>query len=163
MPIREAARVTPGWLAWLGFVVLCNLAGYLSSLPGAERVVYARLAQPAWAPPAWVFAPVWITLYTLMGTATYLVWQRSTGRPRRVAMIAFAVQLAVNVAWSPVFFGLQQRGAALVIIGMVLAAVTAMMVVYGRLVRLAGVLIAPLWLWVGFASALNAAIWWLNR
>jgi tryptophan-rich sensory protein len=150
-------------LVWLGFVVLCNGLGFLSSLPGAERAVYGALVQPSWAPPSWVFAPVWTTLYTMMATATYLVWRRCKGRARRDAMIAFAVQLALNVAWSPVFFGLQQYGLAVIVIAFVVASVAVMGVLYYRCVKLAGLLIVPLLLWVSFATALNAAVWALNR
>lgn len=151
------------WLAWLGFVLLCNGAGFLSSLAGTAAPIYKSLVQPSWAPPAWVFAPAWTALYTLMGTATYLIWRRCTGTARRDAMIVFAIQLALNVSWSPVFFGLQQYGAAVIVISFVLASVTAMIVVYARRVRLAALLLVPLWLWVAFATALNAAIWSLNR
>lgn len=158
-----ARRAVPGWLAWLGFVVLCNGAGILSALVGTDPSLYAVLERPSWSPPGWLFGPVWTALYTMMGTATYLVWRRTEGRPRRQAMTVFGVQLALNVSWTPVFFGLQRPGLALIVIGAVLAAVIAMMIVYGRRVRTAGLLIAPLAAWVGFASALNAAIWWLNR
>lgn len=152
----------PAWLVWLGFVVLCNGAGFLSSLAG-RMGLYQELVQPAWAPPGWVFGPAWTTLYTLMGTATYLVWRRCGGERRRTAMIVFAVQLALNVAWTPVFFGLERVFAALVVIVLVWLSVLVMMIVYARRVPLAGVLIAPLLAWVGFATALNASIWWLNR
>jgi translocator protein len=151
------------WLAWLGFVILCNGVGFLSSLAGAPSAVYKLLVQPSWAPPSWVFAPAWTTLYTLMGTATYLVWKHCRGAARRDAMIVFGVQLALNAAWTPVFFGLERYGLAVIVIAFVLAAVTAMLVVYWRRVRLAGALLIPLWLWVAFATALNAAIWSLNR
>jgi translocator protein len=156
-------RSIPRWVAWLGFVLLCNGAGYLSSLAARESAIYERLVRPDWAPPGWVFGPVWTALYTLMGTATYLIWSRCSGRARRTALVVFGVQLALNMMWTPVFFGLERYGLAAVVIACVLAAVTAMLVVYVRRVRLAGVLIAPLWLWVAFASALNVAIWWLNR
>jgi tryptophan-rich sensory protein len=78
-------------------------------------------------------------------------------------MIAFAVQLALNVAWSPVFFGLQQYGLAVIVIAFVVASVAVMGVLYYRCVKLAGLLIVPLLLWVSFATALNAAVWALNR
>lgn len=151
------------WLAWIGFVVLCNGAGFLSSLAGGEATIYQQLVQPSWAPPPWLFAPAWISLYTLMGTATYLVWRRCRGEARRDAMIVFAIQLALNVAWTPVFFGLQRFGLAVILISFVLAAITAMIVVYYRRVRVAGLMLIPLWLWVAFATALNASIWALNR
>jgi tryptophan-rich sensory protein len=151
------------WLVWLAFVVLCNGAGFLSSLAGTDASLYQRLAQPSWAPPSWLFAPVWISLYTLMATATFLVWRQCRGTARRNAMIVFAVQLALNVMWTPVFFGLHRYGLAVVVIALVLVSVTAMLVVYARHVRGAGLMLVPLWLWVAFATALNASIWLLNR
>lgn len=165
-PVTPVTPVTRSPLrlvaAWLGFVVLCNGVGLLSALAGVAAAEYQVLVQPSWAPPSSVFGPVWTALYTLMGTATFLIWRRTTGVTRRTALIVFALQLALNAAWTPVFFGLHQYGGALIVIVLVLAAVTAMMVVYGRAVRLAGWLIAPLWGWVAFATALNAAIWRLN-
>lgn len=163
LSLPPSRTAVPGVVVWLGFVALCLGAGFLSSLAGTEGALYERLVRPAWAPPGWVFAPVWTTLYVLMGTATYLVWRRCTGPVRRRAMVAFGIQLALNVAWTPVFFGLERYGLAVVVIAGVLAAVTVMMVRYARASRLAGALVVPLWLWVGFASALNVAIWWLNR
>ena len=160
----KLSRSGISWLAWFGFVVLCNGVGIASSLAmGSESTLYATLERPSFAPPSWVFAPAWTTLYTLMGTATYLVWRRCTGALRRTAMIVFAVQLALNAAWTPVFFGLEQIFAALLVIIANWLAVGAMTVTYYRRVPLAGALLVPLWLWVSFATALNGAIWWLNR
>lgn len=152
----------PGWLVWLGFVVLCVGVGFLSSL-GGRMELYQEIVRPSWSPPAAVFGPVWTALYVLMGTATFLIWRRTSGERRRLALGVFAVQLAFNAAWTPVFFGLESFFAALVVIVGVWASVLAMMVVYMRRDRLAGAMIVPLLLWVSFATALNAAIWWLNR
>ncbi|MEO8700324.1 MAG: TspO/MBR family protein [Kofleriaceae bacterium] len=161
---RTATRphAVPWWVAWLGFVVLCNAAGFLSSLAAQESTIYQDLVQPSWAPPASVFAPVWTTLYTLMGTATYLIWSRCRGSERSSALTIFAVQLAVNVAWTPVFFGLQRYGLAVVVILANWIAVVLMTVAYWRRVKLAGALVAPLLLWVSFAALLNIAIYKLN-
>ncbi|MBC7978622.1 MAG: tryptophan-rich sensory protein [Myxococcales bacterium] len=150
-------------LSWLGFVVLCNGVGFVSALAGGEPSYYQELARPSWAPPPSVFAPVWTILYTMMGTATWLVWLRARGAERRRAMTAFAVQLGLNAAWTPVFFGLHQPGLAVAVIVGVLVAVLAMLVVYARISRWAGALVVPLALWVAFATCLNLALWWLNR
>lgn len=146
-------------LTWLGFVLLCNGAGFASAMFGTNPDLYTHLAKPSWAPPGWLFGPVWTALYTLMGTATYLVWRSTRGHARRTAMIAFAIQLVLNVSWTPVFFGLERFGLAAILILVVLASVTVMGIVYARRVRLAGILLIPLWVWVAFASALNIAIW----
>jgi len=151
-----------GMGAWIGFVLLCNAAGFVSALIGGDPRFYQELAQPSWAPPPWLFGPVWTALYTLMGTATFLVWDRTSGRARRTALTIFGVQLAINVLWTPVFFGLHSVGGGLVVIALVLVSVIAMLVVYARRLPLAGALVAPLAVWVAFATALNAAIYALN-
>jgi translocator protein len=162
---HKVSRTTgASWLAWLGWVVLCNAVGLLSAaLVGSETSLYASLERPSFAPPSWIFGPVWTALYTLMGTATYLVWRRCTGEARRSALLVFGVQLALNAAWTPVFFGLERIFAAFLLIIANWLAVSAMTIVYFRRVPLAGALLVPLWLWVSFATVLNGAIWWLNR
>ena len=155
-------HTAPHWAVWLSFVVLCNAAGFLSSLAAGETQIYAQLQQPYFAPPSWVFAPVWTTLYVLMGTATYLVWRDSAGRRRRKAMMAFGVQLALNAMWTPVFFGMKQYAAALVVLVAIWIAVWTMFVLYWRRNRFAGYMTIPLLFWVTFAGVLNAAIVRLN-
>ncbi|HSN30474.1 MAG TPA: TspO/MBR family protein [Kofleriaceae bacterium] len=143
---------------WLGFVVLCNGVGAASALVANEPAYYQQLARPAWAPPPSVFGPVWTLLYTLMGTATWLVWTRTAGTVRRRAMAVFAVQLAFNALWTPVFFGLHALGVSVAVILGVLALVVAMTWIYARASKLAASLVVPLAAWVAFASALNIVI-----
>lgn len=159
LPLPRTAR----WVGWLAFVVLCNGVGLLSSLAVDEPALYAQLAKPSWAPPTWLFAPVWLMLYTLMGTATYLVWSHTTGSLRNRALAIFGVQLALNALWTPIFFGAHQFGIALVVIIAYWISVAATVSVYGLLVPVAGWMVVPLWIWVSYATALNAAIWWLAR
>lgn len=153
------SRAVPAWLSWLGFVVLCNAIGFASSLLG-QPTVYTELVRPSWSPPPVVFGPVWTALYIMMGTATWLIWRRAADR--RPALVIFAVQLATNFLWTPVFFGLQRYGLAVIVIVANWLAVLAMLVAYHRRVAVAGWLVAPLLLWVSFATALNVAIWRLN-
>ena len=166
MAIASAlARTSPDTRAsGFGFVLGCNLVGFLSALvPGGNHAAYYRsLELPGWAPPSQIYAPMWMALYTLMGVATYLVWRDSTGEPRRAAMTAFAVQLALNAAWTPIFFGLHWIGLAFVVNVFVLGAVTMMGILYRRVRPSTTALVAPLWLWVAFAATLNGAIWLLN-
>ena len=163
-----AARTPPSARAWLGLVALivaCNGAGFVSAMivdPAQTQPFYQALVRPSWAPPPWLFAPAWTTLYTLMAIATWLVWRHTHGASRRRAMGLFGTQLALNLAWTPVFFGLHAIGAAIAVIVANLLAVIATAVAYHRRVALAGWLLMPLALWVGFASALNIAIWRLN-
>lgn len=147
-------------------VVVPLLVGLVGGVATASSVTtwYTELNKPPWNPPSWVFGPVWTLLYVLMGIAAWLVWRQGWSNPPvRTALILFAVQLALNLLWSVIFFGLRQPGWALAEILVLWAAVLGTLVFFTRLAPLAGVLIAPYLLWGTFATALNAAIWWLNR
>ncbi|HEU0035952.1 MAG TPA: TspO/MBR family protein [Kofleriaceae bacterium] len=138
------------------FIALCQLAGASGAFV-TDASFYRELARPSWAPPGWVFGPVWITLYTLMGIAAWLVWR--TGDGRRPALTWFAIQLALNAAWTPVFFGLHSIGGGLAIIVVLELAIVATIIAFARRSKLAAALLVPYGLWVAFATALNAAIY----
>ncbi|MFD6098430.1 TspO/MBR family protein [Nocardiopsis flavescens] len=122
---------------------------------------YARLARPDWAPPSAVFGPVWTVLYAAIAVSGWLVWRR--GGLRGAALALFAGQLVLNALWTPLFFAAGMRGTALVDIVLLLALITATVAVFSRTSRAAALLLVPYWAWVAFATALNAAVWWLNR
>ncbi len=129
-----------------------------------------ELTLPPWNPPSWVFGPVWTVLYILMGIAAFLVWKRladragrTLDRSMRLPLGCYASQLALNALWPVLFFGLKSPGAAMVGIVLLLAAILATAWAFGRILPLAAWLLAPYLGWTGFAAALNAAIWWLNR
>jgi benzodiazapine receptor len=137
--------------------------GALASLITAPAIPtwYAGLSHPAIAPPNWLFAPVWTALYILMAVAAWRVW-RQTGL-RSTEMRFYAVQLALNFAWSAIFFGLHRIGAALIEITVLDLAVLATTILFFRRDRLAGLLLAPYLAWLLFATALTQAFWQLNR
>ena len=146
-------------VAWIAApIVLGLLIGRISS-PDAW---YAALAKPSWNPPSWVFGPVWTALYGAMGLAAYLVWRQLGWRGGRVPLGLFGAQLLVNLAWSPIFFGLHQLGWALADIIVMLALIVATTAAFWRVNRWAGVLMLPYVAWVSFAMTLNAEIWRLN-
>jgi translocator protein len=122
---------------------------------------YAELAKPAWAPAGWLFGPVWTGLYALIGVSGWLVW-RAGGSGRHWAMGLWGVQLVLNAAWTPLFFGLRDPGIALVDIALLLAVLAVTVVVFWRRRALAGALLLPYLAWVAFATALNFEIWRLN-
>lgn len=163
MPESHARTRARHVAACVGFIVLCNGVGFASALIGGRPTLYQELRQPAFAPPPWLFGPVWTALYTLMGIAVYLVWRSPRGRPRTVALWSFGVQLALNAAWTPVFFGAGRVGAAFGVILAVWAAVLAMMLAFAGVERRSGLLVVPLLAWVSFATVLNGAIYVLNR
>ena len=158
---NEPKTAAHPWLMLIGLIVGINLLGLTSGLSG-DAHYYLQLNRPAFAPSLSVFAPVWMTLYTLMAIATWFVLQQRPTVLRRDALIAFAAQLLLNLAWSPIFFGMRAPTLALIVILANLVTVLSMMRLYYRVTRPAGVLIAPLAIWVAFASMLNVALCWLN-
>jgi tryptophan-rich sensory protein len=128
---------------------------------GSVGTWYQSLAKPAFNPPDWIFAPVWTTLYVLIAISGWRAWQRG-GEAARLALSVYAVQLALNLSWSFVFFGARMIGAALAEIVVLLAAIIANAVLFWRIDRAAGALLLPYAAWVSFATLLNAALWRLN-
>lgn len=125
---------------------------------------YAGLAKPSFTPPGWVFGPVWSTLYALMGISAWLVWKRGSlsTPPVRGALLLFAAQLALNAAWSGLFFGLKSTLLGLVGIAALAAAILATIMAFRPISSAAAWLLSPYFAWVCFASVLNFAIWRLN-
>ena len=121
---------------------------------------YAALAKPSFNPPNWVFAPVWSTLYVLIGIAGWLVWSRDRTAP---SMTLWWAQLVLNFLWSPAFFALHRIDLALVVIVLLLTTIWAFVAVTARRQPAAALLFVPYGLWVGFATVLNANLWMLNR
>ena len=147
-----------------GFLLLCLGAGALGGFATSRSLEtwYPTLIKPSWNPPDAVFAPVWTTLYLLMGVAGWLIWRAPARPSRRRALILFAVQLLLNSLWSMLFFGLRSPGLALVEIVLLWLAILATMVSARDVSRAAAWLLAPYLAWVSFATVLNASIWRLN-
>ena len=126
---------------------------------------YLTLKKPAWNPPGWLFGPVWTVLYLMMGLSSWLVWREGPRNPAGVkqALIWYAVQLGLNALWSVLFFGMRQIGVALVDIIALWITLLITIIKFWRIRPAAGWLMTPYLLWVTFATALNSAIWWLNR
>lgn len=142
------------------FLVLAFVPAVIG-LPFPAPDYYAQLAKPDWAPPAWLFGPVWTVLYVLIGVAAWLVARHGgpgTGRP----LALWGVQLALNAAWTPVFFGLRAPGLALIVIVVMWIAIAATSVAFFSRRPLAGALLLPYLAWVSFATMLTFEIWRLN-
>lgn len=123
---------------------------------------YAGLTKPVFNPPSWIFGPVWTTLYLMMGVALFLVWRTGATAQRNRALGLFFVQLALNGAWSFLFFGMERPDLALVNIVLLDVAIFATIHVFRPLSRPAAALLVPYLLWCLFATVLNGAIWNLN-
>jgi translocator protein len=152
------------WLMLLFFLSVSFAASVIGSLfteTGPDSW-YAALQKPDWNPPSWVFGPVWGTLYALIGLAGWLAWQRSGFGGAPAAFTFFFIQMALNAAWTVVFFGLEAPGAAFVEIVALWLFILLTLVSFWRIRPLAGGLLVPYLAWVTFASALNLAIWRMN-
>jgi tryptophan-rich sensory protein len=123
---------------------------------------YAALSKPAWAPPAWLFGPVWSVLYVLMAVAAWLVWRRHGFRGARTALWLFIVQLVANALWTWLFFVLQRGVLSLAEIAVLWLLIAAAIFAFWPLHRLAALLLVPYLAWVTFASALTLSLWRLN-
>jgi tryptophan-rich sensory protein len=147
--------------AALGCEVVGLLAGWITQT--SVTTWYPTLTKPAFTPPNWLFAPVWTVLYAMMGVAAALVWNRGRDRAAvRRALWLFGAQLVVNAGWSFAFFGAQSPTLGLIVIVALWGALALTMDRFYRLRASAGWLLVPYLLWVSYALALNAAIWWLN-
>ena len=145
-------------------IVACQLAGVIGSIFTAPNIAtwYASIAKPAFNPPNWVFAPAWTTLFLLMGISVYLIWNRPDWKKNITALAAFDTQLALNVVWSFLFFGLQNPFFAFIEIIILWIAILATIILFYRIDRRAAYLLIPYIAWVTFAALLNYSIWILN-
>lgn len=140
------------------------VGGLIGSVFTAEAIPswYRLLEKPAWNPPDWLFAPVWTTLYLLMGTAWVIVRRHARAGSREFADAVFSVQLALNLLWTVVFFGMRDIDGGLVTIVLLWLGIVATVVHFASVRRAAGALLVPYLAWVTIASLLNYEIWKLN-
>jgi len=152
-------------LRFIVSIVVCQLAGAVGSIFTAPAIStwYTTLRKPVFTPPNWVFAPVWIALFALMGVAAFLVWHKGlrSSQPRRALMV-FAVQLTLNVFWSLAFFGLKSPLVGLILIITLWLAILVTIVYFLKVSRTAGLLLIPYIIWVSIATALNTSIVIMN-
>jgi tryptophan-rich sensory protein len=152
-------------LLGIGLALLLNLVGSLWTIVFGvppESAWYRSLTLPALQPPGALFGIAWSILYALMGFAAARLLVASPSPERARALLWFAVQLLLNLAWSPVFFGAEAIFPALLLIGAVLVTATLATVAAGRVDRFAPWLLLPYLVWLGFAFGLNWRIWVLN-
>ncbi len=147
----------------MGFVGLCLLVGAAdgAAIAGNVRGWYLSLTPPPGTPPNWAFAPVWTTLYVLIGTAAWLIWRRP-GLGQRRALVLWGWQLLLNAAWSPVFFGLHSPALALCVMLPLLMLIGLTLRQFAVLRPLAALLMLPYAAWMCYATYLNLGFLWLN-
>ena len=150
-------------LGLLGWLALTSAAATMGALASANAgTFYGQLARPNWAPPAWLFAPVWSTLYVLMAVSAWIVWRTHRFAGARKALVLFIIQLGANAAWSWLFFTWRRGDLAFAEILILWSLIVATVVSFRRLSAIAAYLLYPYLAWTTFASALTFAVWRLN-
>jgi translocator protein len=148
-------------LALCGFLA----ASFVAASPGAifsPGEWYERLIKPSWRPPNWLFGPVWTVLYVVIAISGWLVWRETGFDGTTIPLAVFAVQLLLNAAWTPIFFGIHQPGWAFLEIIILWWSICATIVLFYPIHGAAAWLLIPYLFWVTFAAALNFAVWRLN-
>ncbi len=166
----------------MGFILACLVAGFIGSIFTTPAIPewYAGLTRPSFSPPNWLFAPVWTTLYVLIGIAGYLIfdsknkveekskkekgnkWIDKFAIAKKDVMFVFWFQLVLNTTWSVLFFGMRNPLFALFEIVLLWATILVLIITGYRYSKVASFLLIPYLLWVSFASVLSGAIWYLN-
>jgi tryptophan-rich sensory protein len=148
------------WKTLILAIIICQLAGVIGSVFtfGSITTWYSTLNKPDFTPPSWVFGPVWLALYTMMGISAYLIYESGD----KEALKIFSVQLVLNALWSMVFFGLKSPLYALIVIIILFISIFLTILRVYKNDRAAAILLMPYLAWVGFASALNYNILILN-
>jgi tryptophan-rich sensory protein len=160
MAPQSKQRQILGLIGWIVVSYAASAVGAVATLQA--KSFYIQLVQPAYAPPPWLFGPVWTVLYALMAIAAWLVWRSGGFRTNGIALSFFLVQLSLNALWSWIFFAWHLGGLAFADIVLLWVLIVATVVFFWRVRPLAGALLIPYLLWVGFASVLNYALWQLN-
>ena len=159
-----SSRRLPSLLILAALIGLCLVIGYVGSLFTTPKIDdwYATLEKPSFNPPNWVFGPVWTTLYISMGVAAWLAWRGAGGRILSAPATLFAVQLALNLAWSIAFFGAESPSLGLAVIAPLWIVIAGTIAAFWSLSRTGALLLVPYLVWVSFAAALNFEVWRLN-
>ncbi len=146
-------------------ILVCQVAGFIGSIFTVPSIPtwYKSLKKPSFAPPNRIFAPVWITLYTIMGISLYLILREGLGNLQvQVSMGIFGIQLVLNIIWSFVFFGKKSLLGGLIAIAVLWIAILLTIISFLSVSQLAGLLLVPYILWSSFAAILNYSILKLN-
>ncbi|MDQ2778959.1 MAG: tryptophan-rich sensory protein [Pseudomonadota bacterium] len=157
---RSGAASLFGLIGWLFVTVVAGGVGAVASINAVD--FYGSLTQPPWAPPAWLFGPVWTLLYLIMAVAAWLVWRRHGLRGARTALVLYGLQLVANALWTWLFFAWHRGAWSMIEVAVLWILIVATIAAFWRLQRVAAVLLLPYLAWVSFASALTWAMWRLN-
>jgi len=158
--VSSSWRQVGGLIGWLALAYAAAAVGGIAS--AGAGAFYEQLFRPTWAPPGWLFGPVWSVLYALMGVAAWMVWRAQGFAGARRPLLFFIAQLAANALWSWLFFAWRQGALAFAEVLLLWCLIAATAVTFWQVRKLAGALLLPYLAWVTFASALTLSIWRLN-
>ena len=153
-------RKAVGLIGWLVVTAAAGALGAIASIDAAR--FYGELAQPAWAPPAWLFGPVWTVLYAMMAVAAWTVWKVRGWQGAAASLGLYLAQLVANALWTWLFFAWHQGAWALVDIALLWALVALTAWRFSHVRPAAGALLLPYLAWLGFAAMLNFTLWQMN-
>jgi translocator protein len=163
MTSRTLARPRTGWLALAVCLLVTAVAAFSAAFASRTSAeFYALLDKPAWAPPAWLFGPVWSVLYVLMAVAAWRVWRADGLRAARAPLGLYVVQLALNALWTWLFFVWRDGPWATAEVLLLWATIATTAFLFRRRDTIAAGLLVPYLLWVSFASALTISVWQRN-
>jgi benzodiazapine receptor len=157
---RSLLNQSVGLAGWLLLTFLAAGVGAVASVQAGT--FYAQLARPSWAPPGWLFGPVWSALYFLMGVSAWLVWRTASWRSATPALALYIVQLGANALWTWLFFVWHQGAWAFTEVLLLLLLIAVTVAAFRRHSILAAALLLPYLAWVTFAAALTWATWRMN-
>jgi translocator protein len=157
---RSGSSQALGLVGWLLACFGAAAVGAVASAGAGD--FYAQLARPRWAPPGWLFGPVWTILYVLMAVAAWLVWRTHGFREGRIALALFVVQLGANALWTWLFFVWHRGALAFAEVVVLCCLIVATFAAFWRFDRLAAALLVPYLAWVTFAVALTFSVWQRN-
>ena len=146
-------------------ILICEAAGIIGAFFTTPAIAtwYSEIRKPNFVPPDWLFAPAWTTLFLLMGISAGIIWNRGLGNKNiKTALSIFGVQLASNILWSLLFFGLKSPFLAFLEIILLWLAILINIISFYKISKTAGLLLLPYILWVSFAALLNFSVWQLN-
>jgi translocator protein len=149
-----------GLLMWLIICYAASAVGAWASLDAGN--FYSQLQRPSWAPPGWLFGPVWMVLYGMMGVSVWLVWRKRVVVPCGRAVGVFLLQLCANAAWSWIFFAWKLGALAVIEILVLWCLILWTIILFWRSQRLAAYLLLPYLAWVSFATVLTMTLWRMN-
>lgn len=156
---RSLRRATiTDWLLAIAVILGANILGSLPAFFVGSDTDW--IDKPWFYPPEILFPIVWTLLFSLIGLGLFLIWRQGIRRRDvQIATLAFVIQFAINIAWTPVFFGLQRPDLGLIVIAVLWVAIVATIVAFERVNRFAAILLVPYLAWVSFAIVLNYAIY----